>query len=103
MARIPMMKPRIATIDTRTALPPPKQRASHYATPEHVEWRDKVIARAGGVCQGRGCHRSNTRLFADHIVELKDGGAPTDLANGQALCGSCHTTKTAAARAARQG
>jgi nitrite reductase/ring-hydroxylating ferredoxin subunit len=42
-------------------------------------------------------------MFADHIVEVKDGGAKFDLANGQCLCGSCHTRKTAAARAQRMG
>nr|WP_314074435.1 HNH endonuclease signature motif containing protein [uncultured Roseococcus sp.] len=103
MARIPMMQPRIATLDTRTAQPAPKQRAAHYGTAEHEAWRAEVIRRAGGMCQGRGCGRSQVRLFADHIVELKDGGAPTDIRNGQALCGACHTRKTAAARAARQG
>lgn len=41
------------------------------------------------------------RLFADHIVELKDGGAPFDVANGQALCGAHHTLKTAAERQKR--
>ena len=40
-------------------------------------------------------------MFADHIVELKDGGAPYDLNNGQCLCGSCHTRKTVAERVRR--
>lgn len=40
-------------------------------------------------------------MFADHIRELKDDGAPLDVANGQCLCGSHHTTKTNQARAAR--
>ena len=99
-----MLKPRLATIDTSIArpLPPPeKERAHHYGTPEHREWSRQVINRAGGMCQGRGCGRTNTRLYADHIIELKDGGAPLDLRNGQALCGSCHVRKTAKARRAR--
>lgn len=76
--------------------PPPKQVESHYTTPEHRAWAKAVIVRAGGRCQD--CGRSGTRLFADHIVELKDGGAPFDESNGQALCGSCHSTKSAAER-----
>lgn len=40
-------------------------------------------------------------MFADHIVERKDGGAEFDPANGQCLCGSCHSRKTAAERAKR--
>ena len=41
------------------------------------------------------------RLFADHIKELRDGGAPFDPANGQCLCGAHHTHKTVQARANR--
>jgi hypothetical protein len=40
-------------------------------------------------------------MFADHIVEIKDGGAQLDLANGQCLCFSHHEIKTAEARKAR--
>ena len=99
-----MLKPRLATIDTSIArpLPPPeKVAAPYYTTPEHREWSRQVINRAGGMCQGNGCGRTNVRLFADHIIELKDGGAPLDLRNGQALCGSCHGIKTARARRER--
>ncbi|OYW50928.1 MAG: hypothetical protein B7Z34_03715 [Novosphingobium sp. 12-62-10] len=42
------------------------------------------------------------RMFADHKVEIKDGGAPFDLDNGQCLCGQHHSLKTAQARAARR-
>jgi 5-methylcytosine-specific restriction protein A len=40
-------------------------------------------------------------MFADHIEELQDDGDPFDVANGQCLCGSHHTLKTAAVRARR--
>lgn len=81
---------------------PPKVVDPHYQSDEHKAWRAAVIRRAGGRCQAPGCGRTGERLFADHIVELKDGGAPFDLSNGQALCGGCHTAKTARARKARQ-
>lgn len=80
---------------------PPKAADPHYATPEHAAWRREVIRRSGGVCQWPGCAKPAGRLFADHIVELRDGGAATDLANGQALCGAHHSAKTAGARAKR--
>lgn len=41
-------------------------------------------------------------MFADHIVERRDGGAELDLANGRCLCGSHHSRVTAAARVRRQ-
>lgn len=97
--RLPSLKHRIAPRDTRTAKPGPKITASHYNTPEHRAWSRDVIRRAGGACQG--CGAVGKRLFADHVIELRDGGAPFDPINGRALCGSCHTTKTLAARAAR--
>lgn len=80
---------------------PPKQVDAHYQTDEHKAWRAWVIRRAGGACQGPGCGKRGERLFADHIKELRDGGAPFDLTNGQALCGACHTRKTNEARKAR--
>ena len=101
MAKLTNLPPRLAPIDTRTSLPPAKQADAHYHSPEHRAWSAAVIRRAGGACQGPGCGRSGVRLFADHIRELRDGGAPFDLANGAALCGACHSRKTATVRAAR--
>lgn len=82
---------------------PPKEADPHYRTPEHRAWAAAVIRRAGGMCQGPGCGRTGVRLFADHIQELRDNGAPLDLGNGQALCGACHGAKTARERARRLG
>ena len=87
---------------------PLKQKDPIYNTPEFQVWRAEVVRRAGGRCEavdphGHRCSRAwpEHRLYADHIVELKDGGALLDLANGQALCASHHETKTMAARARR--
>ena len=91
----PMLKPRSMAI----ARVPDKTAAPIYSTPEYQEWREIVIRRAAGVCQD--CGRRASRLFADHIIELKDGGAPFDPANGRAKCGSCHTIKTSAERTKR--
>lgn len=101
MARIPTLKPALRAISTAVAAPARSTGDSKaYASPEHRAWRTAVLARSGNACQS--CGRTGVRLFADHIVELRDGGAALDVRNGQALCGSCHSTKTAAARAARQ-
>jgi 5-methylcytosine-specific restriction protein A len=86
----------------------PKVAAPVYHTPEYRVWRETVIARAGRRCEsvtdGRRCWRAEPtyRMFADHRIEIKDGGALHDVSNGQCLCGSHHTAKTAAARAARR-
>jgi 5-methylcytosine-specific restriction protein A len=101
--RVKTLQPRVAVLDTRSAKPPAKQAAPIYLTREHQHWRATVIARARGRCEWPGCGRAEQRMFADHIVELKDGGAAFDVANGQCLCGSHHTSKTNAERARRMG
>jgi 5-methylcytosine-specific restriction protein A len=95
-----LLKPTLRRLSTAVAKPAPKVKDAHYYTPEHRDWAKRVLAAAGHICQS--CGRYGCRLYADHIVELRDGGAPFALSNGQALCGSCHTTKTTRARAARQ-
>lgn len=98
------MRPRVKTVDTRRVHVAPKVADPIYSTPEYIEWRDIVVERAHGYCQDPRCkypHRKPSRLFADHVIELRDGGAKFDPANGLARCGSCHTRKTAEMRAAR--
>lgn len=41
-------------------------------------------------------------VVADHVVPLKDGGARFDWSNLQALCVSCHNSKTARETAGRR-
>jgi len=95
----------VSALDARTVAPAAKVADRHYQTPEHRAWRAEVIRRSGGQCQDPACKASDRgrggRLFADHVRELRDGGAPLDPANGVALCGACHTRKTNAARARR--
>ncbi|HEX4302847.1 MAG TPA: HNH endonuclease signature motif containing protein [Rhizomicrobium sp.] len=107
MAKLRMLGARIATIDTRAVKPPPKTVDPFYLMPEHVAWAAAVIAKAGMRCEwvenGRRCTKSapEHRMFADHMKERRDGGAPFDPANGQCLCGSHHSLKTARERARR--
>ncbi|MDO1582417.1 HNH endonuclease signature motif containing protein [Rhizobium oryzicola] len=96
----------VRAIDTRTVRPPPKKADADLLTPEHRQWANEVKRRAGYQCEavenGMRCQvKAPARLFADHIVERRDGGAPLDPLNGRCLCGSHHTRKTAAARAVR--
>lgn len=107
MARIKMLQPAVPRSDGRTIRPEPKRVDPFYMTPEHKLFREAVLANAGNRCEwienGQRCMRTGAqhRLFADHIRERSDGGNPFDPANGQCLCGSHHTLKTARARSAR--
>ncbi|MEN6325802.1 MAG: HNH endonuclease [Syntrophomonas sp.] len=48
------------------------------------------------------CKRDKATMV-DHIIEIKDGGAPFDIENLQSSCWSCHTIKTAEERRKRKG
>lgn len=103
---IRMIRPAVRPLDTRTVRMPAKTADAELLTPEHKAFRLAVMERAGWQCEwveaGRRCAvRAPTRLFADHRVERRDGGAAFDPANGQCLCGSHHTLKTARTRAGR--
>lgn len=97
------LTPRMPVLDSRTVKPLPKETQAHYGTSAHKEWALAVKRRAKWRCQHPGCMNGapDHRLYADHIVEIRDGGAPLDPSNGQALCGEHHTKKTAQERAAR--
>lgn len=94
-----MLKPRLGSVDLRSAKPPAKEADAELLTPMHRAFRAAVLKRAGYRCED--CGRSGCRLYADHVIERADGGALHNPANGRALCGSCHTRKTAERRASR--
>lgn len=97
--------PKVRALNTTKVKLPPKHTDRIYSTPEYRTWRSAVIHNANGRCQDpmHHCsHEPRARLYADHVRELKDGGAPFDVGNGLARCASCHTSKTAQARAARR-
>jgi hypothetical protein len=109
MGRLKAIGSRVVTVETRRVMPPPKEADAIYSTTNHRDWRALVVANAGGQCEARdGNHRCwksepHVRLYADHIIELKDGGAPFDVSNGQALCARHHTLKTAVEKRRRNG
>ena len=99
MARLKMLQPRLRAIDTRSVKPPPKVGLPFYSTPEWIALRDRVRAEAKGRCEKPGCNRPGH--IVDHIVEIRDGGAPLDRANCWLLCQPHHVEKTNTERARR--
>jgi 5-methylcytosine-specific restriction protein A len=111
MSKLRSLGPLVRKADLRTTKPPPspvspqqrfKRADPFYASPEFRAWRAKVVARAGGRCEaivhGQRCTKAQPmhRMFADHIVEIKDGGEL--FGPGQCLCGPHHLMKTAQTR-----
>lgn len=105
--RIGRLPPSVGVLDTRIAHPAGKQRGEHYGSPAHKAWAAAVIGRAGGRCEwtdgGVRCSKSRPlyRMYADHIVELNDGGEEFEPSNGQCLCAEHHGLKTAQERVKR--
>jgi 5-methylcytosine-specific restriction protein A len=101
MPKLRLLSPLVRTTNTATTPLPPKVKAEVYTTPDYRLWRTLVVTRAGGRCEyvdhhGHRCSRSwpDYRMYADHIVEIKDGGSVLDVSNGQCLCRSHHLIKT---------
>ena len=60
--------------------------------------RWQLVRRAALDRDGWRCVRCGKAgvLEVDHILRVRDGGSEFDLANLQALCRSCHVSKTSA-------
>jgi 5-methylcytosine-specific restriction protein A len=107
MPKLRALGPLVRTADTRTTRLGRRFYDLAYSTPAHKTWAAEVVARAGARCEamdhGHRCikARPEHRIYADHIIELRDGGQPFDLNNGQCLCASHHEIKTVATRAKR--
>jgi 5-methylcytosine-specific restriction enzyme A len=107
MTKLRILAPVIRAINTRTIRPPQKHKDAIYDSPAFRAWRAQVVLRAGNRCEyvkdGERCRKAYPahRVYADHVVELRDGGSPFDLANGQCLCAVHHEQKTFKARQLR--
>jgi 5-methylcytosine-specific restriction protein A len=95
------LRPRVGLANLNTATPPAKVADPFYLSSAWIALRDRVRREAGGRCQAPGCGRADRRMYADHIIELKDGGGPLDRTNVWLLCPTHHALKTAAERATR--
>ena len=84
---------------------PVKRTLPFYSSPEWLALKAKVIAERGNRCEDPDHDPAQPRegrtIYGDHVVELKDGGAPLDEANILLRCGACHGRKTHAARRER--
>lgn len=103
---LPTLSLTVPKADLRSAPPPPKQQDRIYGTSQYAEWRDLIIARANGKCEGAECSNPHAggKLFADHIKEVRDNPELAfDPRNGQALCFTCHNRKTIQERIRRAG
>jgi len=72
-----------------------------------VGWRvfsARLKAQRGWKCQQCGFDGTDQRrlIHADHVIEIKDGGAAFDAANILIRCQPCHNAKTAKTAAARR-
>lgn len=72
-----------------------------YSTQRWVRLRAQAIVRDGNRCVMGGCTNRDAPLFADHIVEVRDGGAFWDVNNIQTLCKPHHDAKTLTVKAGR--
>lgn len=67
---------------------------SFYQTKEWAEFRNAIVSERGRRCEK--CAAVGT-VVADHIVEIRDGGALYERRNIMLLCIPCHNNKTAQA------
>lgn len=81
-----------------------KRADAFYVSPEWRAFRNALIKERGWRCEDPHCETPRgpwKQIYGDHIVELRDGGAPLDRHNVLLRCGKCHGRKTTGARMAR--
>lgn len=106
MAKLTTLGARLSTFDSRRVKPPPKTAEPFYLSKEWRDLIDEIVQKRGKVCEDPDCPRPHppiSRVFGDHIIELRDGGAKLDPNNVLLRCGASHSRKTARARAIRAG
>ncbi|MDZ4738361.1 MAG: HNH endonuclease [Alphaproteobacteria bacterium] len=105
MPKLKTMASRVNKLDTRTAPLPAKTCDPFYLS---REWRvlvAKIRRERGDACEDANCkgpHYPGQRIYADHIVEISDGGAKLDPRNVLLRCSRSHGLKTARERVKRQ-
>lgn len=79
----------------------PKVAQPFYQTAEWKQLVAGLIKQRGRRCEE--CGAAGCRIYADHVVEIKDGGARLDGRNVKLLCATCHGQKTERRRRERFG
>ncbi len=104
-SKLRFLAPSLPILDTRTARSEPKRADAFYLSPEWRALVASIIANRGRRCEqcGKTAGQGGAplRLVADHVIEIRDGGAPLDPGNIRLLDYQCHARKTQAARAER--
>lgn len=100
MVRLMRRPERIAARPVRIA-PRAKKVLPFYQSPEWKALVARVIKLRGRACQD--CGSKSGRIYADHVVELKDGGQPLEALNIRLRCATCHGAKTELRRRERAG
>lgn len=100
MARLKTLAPAVPSLGPRLRHAP-KVADPFYLSPEWRTFIARIRRERGNRCEVLGCQTPTHRVIGDHIVELRDGGAPLDPSNIRLLCQAHHNAKTAAARGRR--
>ena len=102
--RLRFAQPRVSAPDTRRVKPAGEVASGikltdpFYGSAAWQSLRAAVIRERGRLCE---ICRTAGRVYVDHIVERRDGGAPLDKANLQVLCATHHGEKTQRERGRR--
>jgi 5-methylcytosine-specific restriction protein A len=88
---------RLKLFETKKLKPPEKKADSFYSSPEWRSLMKQILKERTRRCQDPDCTTPRNvwgKIYGDHIVELKDGGAPLDPNNILLRCAPCHARKT---------
>ncbi|MGJ8529827.1 HNH endonuclease signature motif containing protein [Maritalea sp.] len=97
MGKLTNLRSSLAVLAPRIKAPP-KIADGIYTSPRWRKFIAAIKRERGRFCQRCG---GTNRVIGDHIVEIKDGGAPFEQSNIELLCQPCHNRKTAIMKARR--
>src|SRR5437016_3170907 len=89
---------KVRPINTSKFGPSAKITDPFYGSAEWQQLMARIIKQRGRRCEDPehdpATPRVGVRIYGDHIVERRDGGADLDQRNILLRCASCHTRKT---------